>query len=194
MPKYANASSFAALALAAAVCGATMLAGCSSVPETDPAQPGAAALTPPAGEPPAAAVAAPPAASPTLTVPSGPMVKLAAHLDGLGEVPPNMMGGTGDAAVTYERRTQQMRFKLAYAGLSGGASAAHFHGPSSADANGPAVVSISVLPGAPQGSVEGQATLTDGQAADLLAGRWYVNIHTVANPGGEIRGQVLPQR
>ena len=38
--------------------------------------------------------------------------------------------------------------------------------------------------------VEGSATLTDAQAADLMAGKYYVNIHTAANPGGEIRGQV----
>ena len=37
---------------------------------------------------------------------------------------------------------------------------------------------------------EGSATLTDAQAADLAAGKYYVNIHTAANPGGEIRGQV----
>lgn len=35
-----------------------------------------------------------------------------------------------------------------------------------------------------------QATFNDAQVADLPAGRWYVNIHTAANPGGEIRGQV----
>jgi hypothetical protein len=38
--------------------------------------------------------------------------------------------------------------------------------------------------------VDGSATLTDAQAADLLAGKDYINIHTAANPGGEIRGQV----
>ena len=38
--------------------------------------------------------------------------------------------------------------------------------------------------------IKGEATLTDAQAADLLAGRWYVNVHTRAHPGGEIRGQV----
>ena len=33
----------------------------------------------------------------------------------------------------------------------------------------------------------GTATLTDDQIADLKAGKWYFNIHTAANPGGEIR-------
>ena len=37
---------------------------------------------------------------------------------------------------------------------------------------------------------EGSATLTDAQAADLTGGKYYINIHTAANPGGEIRGQV----
>ena len=37
------------------------------------------------------------------------------------------------------------------------------------------------------------ATLTDAQIADLVAGKWYFNIHTAANPGGEVRGQVTKQ-
>ena len=39
--------------------------------------------------------------------------------------------------------------------------------------------------------IKGEATLTDAQAADLVAGKYYINIHTAANPGGEIRGQVV---
>jgi hypothetical protein len=39
--------------------------------------------------------------------------------------------------------------------------------------------------------MEGRATLTAAQAADLLAGKWYVNIRTAAHPGGEIRGQMI---
>ena len=46
------------------------------------------------------------------------------------------------------------------------------------------------IPNATSSPVEGSATLTDAQAADLMAGKYYVNIHTAANPGGEIRGQV----
>ena len=46
------------------------------------------------------------------------------------------------------------------------------------------------IPNATSSPVEDSAVLTDAQAADLLAGKMYVNIHTKANPGGEIRGQV----
>jgi hypothetical protein len=38
--------------------------------------------------------------------------------------------------------------------------------------------------------IKGSATLTEAQAADLLAGKYYINIHTAAHKGGEIRGQV----
>ena len=71
-------------------------------------------------------------------------------------------------------------------GLSGPATAAHFHSAESGK-NGAVVVPIA---GADKGSFEGSATLTDAQAEELMAGKWYVNIHTAANKAGEVRGQV----
>jgi CHRD domain len=44
--------------------------------------------------------------------------------------------------------------------------------------------------GAMTSPMEGQITLDPAQAADLLAGKWYVDIHTLAFPAGEIRGQM----
>ena len=32
------------------------------------------------------------------------------------------------------------------------------------------------------------------EAQQFAAGQWYLNIHTQANPGGEIRGQVVPPK
>jgi hypothetical protein len=94
---------------------------------------------------------------------------------------------TGNAAVTYDTASKQATWRITYSGLSGPPNAAHFHGPAEPGANASVAVAI---PNAATSPVQGSATLTDAQAADLLAGRYYINIHTAANPGGEIRGQV----
>ena len=70
---------------------------------------------------------------------------------------------------------------------TGPATGAHFHGPAMPGANAAVVVPFTGPIASP---ITGTATLTDAQIADLSAGRWYINIHTAANPGGEIRGQV----
>ena len=71
---------------------------------------------------------------------------------------------------------------------------AHFHGPAPADKNAGVLIWMS-----PKGKMDpvpspivGQATLSDAEAADLMAGRLYINIHTAKNKDGEIRGQVIP--
>jgi hypothetical protein len=113
--------------------------------------------------------------------------KMKATLDGKSEVPPNTSAGKGTADLDYDTASKKLSWKLTYSGLSGPATAAHFHGPAAAGANAGVAVAI---PNATTSPVEGSATLTDAQAADLTAGKYYVNIHTAANPGGEIRGQV----
>src|ERR1700683_4993097 len=113
--------------------------------------------------------------------------KMKATLDGASEVPANTSAGKGAADIDYDAATKKLSWKLTYSGLTGPATAAHFHGPAEAGKNAGVVVAI---PGAALSPAEGSATLTDAQAADLAAGKYYVNIHTAANPGGEIRGQV----
>jgi hypothetical protein len=112
--------------------------------------------------------------------------KMKATLDGKQEVPPNTSAGKGTADIDYDAASKKLSWKLNYSGLSGPATAAHFHGPAEAGKNAGVAVPIS---NTASGS-EGSATLTDAQAADLTAGKYYVNIHTDANKGGEIRGQV----
>ena len=113
--------------------------------------------------------------------------KMKATLDGKSEVPPNASAGTGTADIDYDAATRKLSWKLTYSGLSGPATAAHFHGPADPGTNAGVAVAI---PNATSSPAEGSATLTDAQAADLMAGKYYVNVHTAANPGGEIRGQV----
>ena len=78
-------------------------------------------------------------------------------------------------------------YKGSYSGLSGPATGLHFHGPAGPTQN--AGIIIPVNP--PAASFEGSATLTEAQANDLLAGRWYLHIHTETHRGGELRGQVV---
>ena len=113
--------------------------------------------------------------------------KMKATLDGASEVPPTTTAGKGTADVDYDPATKKLSWKVTYTGLSGPATAAHFHGPAESGKNAGVAVAI---PNAVSSPAEGSATLTDAQAADLTSGKYYVNVHTAANPAGEIRGQV----
>jgi hypothetical protein len=119
--------------------------------------------------------------------PASSAEKLKATLDGKSEVPATTTGGKGTAELAYDAASKKLSWTVSYSGLSGPATAAHFHGPAEAGKNAGVAVAI---PNAATSPVKGEATLTDAQAADLMAGKYYINIHTAANPGGEIRGQV----
>jgi hypothetical protein len=118
---------------------------------------------------------------------SAEMVHFKADMKGSTEVPPNNSPGTGTVTATYDTATKKLSWEGSYNGLTGPATAAHFHGP--ADPGKNAGVEIPINPFTSPFS--GSATLTDAQASDLMGGRLYVNVHTAANPGGELRGQLV---
>ena len=113
-------------------------------------------------------------------------INMKADLKGASEVPPTDSKGTGSVTATFDTASKKLSWKGTVSGLSGPATAAHFHA-GEAGKNGGVAVPIT---GADKGSFEGSATLTDAQAEELMAGKWYVNVHTAANKGGEVRGQV----
>lgn len=115
---------------------------------------------------------------------NSPMV---ARLSGTNEVPSVPTNGSGTAQINFDKQTKLMGWKIDYSGLTGPATGAHFHGPAAVSENAGVVVPLT---GSLASPITGSATLTDAQAADLMAGKWYFNLHTTANPGGEIRGQV----
>lgn len=113
----------------------------------------------------------------------------AIDLKGASEVPPNDGKGTGSGEAKYDAQTKQLRWDVSYSGLSGPVTAAHFHGPAAAGANaGPAITLDASRLASP---LQGEALLTDAQAADLGKGLWYLNLHTARHPPGEVRGQLV---
>jgi hypothetical protein len=110
-----------------------------------------------------------------------------ATMSAQNEVPPNDTKGTGTAELSYDTASKMLTWTVTFSGLSGPATAAHFHGPAEPGKNAGVAVLIGNNPTSP---AKGSATLTDAQAADLAGGHWYVNVHTAANRPGEIRGQV----
>jgi len=115
-----------------------------------------------------------------------------ALLSGPNAVPPVETAGTGAAWILFDPESNTLAWTVEYDGLTGPVVAAHFHGPADADANAGVVLGLVIEQEAVLTSpIQGTAELTQEQAAGLDDGMWYVNLHTAANPGGEIRGQVV---
>ncbi|MGI9168994.1 MAG: CHRD domain-containing protein [Caulobacteraceae bacterium] len=119
---------------------------------------------------------------------SAEVVHFKASLNGASETPPKTTKASGAADITLDTVARVLSWKIDYAGLSGPATAAHFHGPA---APGTAAGVTVPITGDLASPVKGSAAITDGQIGDLRGGLWYVNIHTAKYPSGEIRGQVL---
>ena len=102
------------------------------------------------------------------------------------EVPPTTGSGSGTAQVTLDTASKEITYKVTYSGLSGPAAAAHIHCGAAAGANAGVAVAFKD----PASPISGTAALTDAQMADLEAGKCYVNVHTAANKGGEVRAQL----
>ena len=113
---------------------------------------------------------------------------VSAQLLGTSEVPPVSSTGSGKLEATVNTQTMVMNYTVTYAGMSGAVTAGHFHGPAAIGANAGVARPLS---GSLESPIKGEVTLTEAQLAQVQAGMWYVNLHTAANPGGEIRGQVM---
>lgn len=115
------------------------------------------------------------------------VVKMQATLDGAQQSPAVDVPGKGSAQLTFDTESKKLEWTVEYSDLSGAPAAGHFHGPADKGANADVAVPFEGELASP---IKGSATLTDAQAADLLAGKYYINLHTAAHKGGEIRGQV----
>ena len=118
---------------------------------------------------------------------SAEILNFTMRLDGGQEVPAVTTPATGSGAATLDTTTNLFSWNITFSGLSAAQTAAHFHGPALQ------CVAAGVLIGLPNGSpIVGSANVSAAQAMQIQNGQWYVNVHTTTNPGGEIRGQVMP--
>jgi hypothetical protein len=126
------------------------------------------------------------AAALLFAMPVGAQTLFRASLDGFQETPP--VPGTlagGWAIVTLDTSTSRITYEVRTFGLV--ATAAHIHvGPPGV----PGGIEVP-LSGGPTTWAGISVPLTPGQIATMQSGGWYVNVHTAAFPGGEIRGQLL---
>lgn len=117
-------------------------------------------------------------------------VQFEAELSPKNETPPIISDADGEVEVKVDSVTNQLTWEIEYEDLSGSVTAAHFHGPAMIGEKAGVALQIE---GDLSNPIKGEATLTAAQLADLLAGKWYVNLHTAAHPDGEIRGQLVPE-
>jgi CHRD domain len=110
------------------------------------------------------------------------------------EPPPNTNDSPsfGVAFVTFNADTGELCFSISYeeSTLTSAETNAHFHAPAPPGVNAAVIVQLPT-PGSPKNGCV-TPDLTEDQRRDLFQGLWYINIHTARNPGGEIRGQVIP--
>lgn len=104
---------------------------------------------------------------------------------------PNSVG-TGSVTVLYDSATKALLYSVVYQLNPGAtATAAHFHGPAPLGASAGVQIGLPTQPTGNAGKLIGTVTLTATQEADLLAGKWYFNIHSSLAAGGEMRAQLL---
>jgi hypothetical protein len=113
--------------------------------------------------------------------------KFHATLAAASEVPPSKSTGSGEATASLDTATHELTYDVKFAGFASEVTAAHIHGPAPEGKNAGVIVPLGNTPTSP---IHGSAKLTPEQEKDLVAGLYYVNVHSKNNPGGAIRGQL----
>jgi hypothetical protein len=119
---------------------------------------------------------------------SAATVKYTATLTAAAEVPPTTSTGSGTATVSLDTATHEITYDVTFKGFASAVTAAHIHGPAEAGKNAGVVVPLGSNPTSP---IHGTAKLTPEQEQQLSSGLFYVNVHSVNNKGGAVRGQLM---
>ena len=114
-------------------------------------------------------------------------------MTGSQEVPMKKTAAYGTADVSYDRCSKKLTFTISWNDLSGEPVGAHIHGTALPGVNAPVKYPFTTLIPKTTSGTFTNTVMVDGIAIkedSLLLGFYYLNIHTPANPGGEIRAQI----
>ena len=139
-------------------------------------------------------------------------------LSGANEVPPTPSLGTGTVVVVLDPTAQTIQLNVTFSGLTTNDAAAHIHCCAPLGTNAGVATTVPAFAGFPlgvtSGTFSGLFSLTDPTfynpafvtshggttasaeaafIAGMESGQTYFNIHTGTFPGGEIRGQLVPE-
>jgi plastocyanin len=122
-----------------------------------------------------------------------PAIPLTVILSGAAERP-NPVNTTATGSGSFALEGNVLRFNIRYLGLSANSTAAHIHGPATAQQSTGVMIDFAPFHtvGGTNGTISGSVVLTPTQKAHILSGRTYVNVHSTAFGSGEIRGQLMP--
>jgi hypothetical protein len=121
-----------------------------------------------------------------------------ADLSGDDEVPPVDTPASGDAVLALSADTTGLHFRMFVDDIEG-ITASHIHLGAEGE-NGPVVhwlydssgVNAQGGPFGPDHPLSGTVSLSTTHVLDLLSGDYYINVHTMDVPSGEVRGQIGP--
>lgn len=111
---------------------------------------------------------------------------LTATVNGANEKPTsNTSTAVGSFVGNLNTTTRVLSYTVAYSGIT--PTAGHLHRVTAANGTGPVDIPLPSLTSPIIGTT---AALAQSKVDSMLAGFYYVNLHTAAYPGGEIRGDI----
>ena len=115
---------------------------------------------------------------------------LSGTASGAQEVPAVTTTASGTLTGSYDTVSKSLIYSISWTGLSGDATMAHFHGPALAGESAPPIETLTITTNGMAGIATDTITASAALHSALMSGKVYYNVHTAANPDGEIRSQV----
>ena len=118
----------------------------------------------------------------------GDKLQFSARLNGAQEVPATSVNAVGVGSFMLNGTQDQIEVNATFTGLTGSITGVHIHSGAPGENGG---VVIDLMQMLAVNKLSGSIAVTSAQLAEFVKGGYYLNVHTAANPNGEIRGQII---